>query len=337
MKLCYVFYCLFSVILAAICGSTIAYSASPVKDMAIDKEGRVYAATWGGITVYDKDGNTLFRYTEADGLPTDSLTSACVAPDNAVWFGSTHGVIRLWNGEISTFTVRNGLNDNLVYCVAYSPTLGLLAGTERGVCRLVGNRFEPLDDEHEFARRRVYDIHIDQRGTAWFAKEAGLSRYANKQDRTVFRRDTLQFPVESGPVRNEIFCVATDQQNRPWVGTRTGISFFDGRKWRSFVETPQGPMGFPELLNPYVTSLCFSADGQLWIGHGNAEKNSITVMKDGSWRHLSIGDGAEAGSIYKIRSYGDRIWLATANGIYYYSGDKFVSFSVGSAQRPRVK
>jgi ligand-binding sensor domain-containing protein len=309
-------------------------AAAPFRDMAIDAKGLVYAATWDGITIYDQGGNILFRYTKADGLPTDILTSVCLAPDGAAWFGSTHGVIRLWQGKMSTFTIRNGLNDNVVYCVAYSPTLGLLAGTERGVCRLVGDRFEPLDDEHGFARRRVYDIHVDQKGTAWFAKEAGLSRYANEQDRTVFRRDMLQFPVDTAPIRNEIFCVTTDSQNRPWVGTRTGISYFDGEKWHAYVESPQDHNGFPKLLNPYVTSLSFSADGQLWIGHGNAEKNSITVMKKGSWRHVPIGGELEAGSVYKIHSYDDRIWLATENGIYWIEdfsnrpiGNKFASNS----------
>ena len=294
-------------------------SAPPIKDIAIDAEGRVYAATWGGIYVYDQDGNTLLRYTEADGLPTNIMTSVCTAPDGSVWFGSTHGVIRLSKGEISTFTVRDGLNDNLTYSVAYSPTLGILAGTEQGVSRLIGKQFEPLDDEHEFARRRVYDIHIDQKGTAWFAKEAGLSRYANEEDRTVFRRDVLQFPVESGPVRNEIFCVTTDEKGRPWVGTRTGISYFDGVKWRSYIESPLGHKGLPGLLNPYVKSLCFDPHGQLWIGHGNAEENDITVMKKGLWRHVRIGSDFGAGSIYEIRSYSDRIWLATADGIYRIS------------------
>ena len=334
MKPCHVFYCLFFLILTAICGSTIAYSAPPVKDMAIDEKGRVYAATWGGIAVYDKDGKNRVRYTEADGLPTDILTSVCTAPDGTIWFGSTHGVIRLFDERLSTFTVRDGLNDNLIYSVAYSPTLGLLAGTEKGVSRLVGKRFEPLDDEHEFARRRVYHIHVDQRGTAWFAKEAGLSRYANEQDRTVFRRDTLQSSVESGPVRNEIFCVATDQENRPWVGTRTGISFFDGQKWHAYPDNGQSNTVFSKPLNPYVTTLCFNADGALWIGHGNAENDGITVMKGGFLRHLSFGHGA--GSVYNIRSFGGRIWLATANGIYYFFRNKFVRFSAGSAQRPRT-
>ena len=302
------------------------YPATPVKDLAIDPKGRVYAATWGGIYVYDQDGNKLRRYTKADGLPTNILTSVCAAPDGTVWFGSTHGVIRLSDGRISTFTVRNGLNDNLTYSVAYSPTLGILAGTERGVSRLVGSRFEPLDDEHEFARRRVYDIHIDRKGDAWFAKEVGLSRYANERNRTVFRRDMLQFPVENAPVRNEIFCVTTDRQNRPWVGTRTGISWYNGKKWQSRLENTNTHMGFSKILSQYVTTLCFSADGELWTGHGNAANDGITVMRDGSWKHLSIGNWAKTGSIYKIRSFGGRMWLATTNGICYYSEGRFVRF-----------
>ena len=303
-----------------------ARSALPVKDIAIDTKGHVYAATWGGIYVYNQDGKTLCSYTKADGLPTNTLTSVCTAPDGTVWFGSTHGVIRLSDEQISTFTIRDGLNDNLTYDVAYSPTLGLLAGTERGVCRLIGKRFQPLDDEHEFARRRVYDIHIDQKGNAWFAKEAGLSRYANEEDRTVFRRDVLQFPVESGPVRNEIFCVTTDPKGRPWIGTLIGISYFDGVKWRSYVESSQGHDGLPGLLNPYVTSLCFDPEGQLWIGHGNAEKNDITVLKKGSWRHTTHFNGCPTGSVYKVRRFGNKLWVATSNGIFYSADGNFAKF-----------
>jgi hypothetical protein len=198
---------------------------------AQDAQGSIYAATPGGLAVYSSSGIPLRKYTRADGWPTHTLNALCLAPDGTLWVASTRGVIRLAGEEAQYFSTSNGLNDAMVNTVVYTDQFGLLAGTANGVNRYEHGRFVPLDDTHELARRKVYDIHEDKQGGVWLAKETGLSHFAPDGSLTVFRRELFGFKPESAPGGNEILSITTDEQQHPWVRTRAGLSWFDGSRW----------------------------------------------------------------------------------------------------------
>ena len=64
-----------------------------VMGVAFDQAGDLWAGGLGGAVEWRPDG-THAQFTHADGLVNDSVWSTLVAPDGAVWFGTSRGVSR---------------------------------------------------------------------------------------------------------------------------------------------------------------------------------------------------------------------------------------------------
>ncbi len=69
------------------------------------------------------------------------------------------------------------------------------------------------------------------------------------------------YTVADGLAGDQVTCIARDRQGFLWVGTRTGLSRFDGVSFRSF-DTSDG------LPHAGIFEILESSDGTLWFGTG---------------------------------------------------------------------
>jgi ligand-binding sensor domain-containing protein len=65
----------------------------------------IWAATDGGAFNYSLQDNSFSVFSKADGLQGNSLTSTTLDNLGNVWFGSTNGVIDIYNPENESFSV----------------------------------------------------------------------------------------------------------------------------------------------------------------------------------------------------------------------------------------
>lgn len=63
-------------------------------DIAFDHDGYLWAVGSGGVVRWDPTGRTYTKYTTHNGLADNTVLSIAVAPDGALWFGTTSGVSR---------------------------------------------------------------------------------------------------------------------------------------------------------------------------------------------------------------------------------------------------
>lgn len=149
-----------------------------VNGLALDGSS-IWAATDGGVSVYDTSFDLWMSYGPKEGLPSERAT--CVAVDGgAVWVGTPAGVARYdkLEGRFTVFDTRRGLVDNSVQRVTVDG-LYVWVGTFAGVSRLdkatgVWTTLEGLPEES------VSDMAVDG-NFLWFGTEGGgAARYDKK-------------------------------------------------------------------------------------------------------------------------------------------------------------
>jgi len=72
-----------------------------VQAIAIDKQGKLWFGTKGGISVFD--GTTWSSFTTNDGLNSNNILSITVDKNGIIWMGTDNGVISFNNGEFINY------------------------------------------------------------------------------------------------------------------------------------------------------------------------------------------------------------------------------------------
>jgi ligand-binding sensor domain-containing protein len=92
----------------------------------------------GGIASF-KDGS-FKRYTTADGLPSNAISSLDVDRDGNLWIGTPEGACRYSHGTFTTFTEKDGLSGRSVIVNAASAT-GVVVSAGGRLHRFINGRF----------------------------------------------------------------------------------------------------------------------------------------------------------------------------------------------------
>src|SRR5258705_12412456 len=114
--------------------------------------------------------------------------------------------------------------------------------------------------------------------------------------------------TDDGLPQNVVHALAQTSDGFLWVGTHEGLARFDGMRF-VFVDVEEAP----ELRHGYITALCASRDGGLWIGCDGA---GLVRLQDGKISHLSESDGLPSNQTRALleAEEGGR-WIGTENGV----------------------
>ncbi len=98
-----------------------------IRGLDLDAQGRLWIATGiaptpdgrqgAGAIRFDPADSSFTSYNQANGLPTNNLTSAAAFKNGDVWFGSNAGAIRLRGNSVTTLTTAQGLPGNSVSAI----------------------------------------------------------------------------------------------------------------------------------------------------------------------------------------------------------------------------
>ena len=72
-----------------------------VQAIAVDKTGKVWFGTKGGVSVFD--GSSWISYTTKDGLTSNNILCITTDKNGVMWFGTDNGVISFNNGEFINY------------------------------------------------------------------------------------------------------------------------------------------------------------------------------------------------------------------------------------------
>ena len=226
-------------------------------------------------------------------------------------------------GKWQTFTVKDGLPSNKVYCVRVDGNR-LWAGTSAGLAMFENNRWQTYTTEDGLAHNGVLSIDVSSvTGDVWIATLSGLNRFS------AGKFDTFtQF--NSGLANDVIYAVVCDGRD-VWVATGGGASSYDTytKTWKIFTEQ-NAPMHEPWTYG--ITA----GGGKVFIaawGGGVIEFNTKTEQ----FRDYTDPDGEmeidlfpDDGLVHDITtgvSYSDEIlWVGTYFGLSRYDGTHWQGF-----------
>jgi len=117
----------------------IAYNPNYVVSLKVDRDGIVWAGTWGaGLARFD--GQKWRNFTVKDGLPSNHIFMLSMDPQGRIWAGTSHGLVRVDNGgeHFVVLTRNEGLYSDNVFSMATASDGSSWIGSFGGVARLFG-------------------------------------------------------------------------------------------------------------------------------------------------------------------------------------------------------
>ncbi|HEX4130330.1 MAG TPA: two-component regulator propeller domain-containing protein [Pirellulales bacterium] len=228
------------------------------------------------------------------------------AADGTLWVGTTHGLVRLKDGEERLFTTADGLADNWIHCLAAGSNDCLWLGTEEGFTRLHNDTFESFRKRDGLSQSSVYVVAEDREGSLWVGTKHGLNQFCDRR--------TVPLTVKEGLPSNDTGPVLQDETGDIWVGTLgAGLVRVDGRKFTVLTTSDGMPSG---------TVLSLAAhDGELWVG----TDRGVCRVRDRMVRdRFGRDDGLPSDSVLGLCcDKQGNVWAGTSVGLAQWRDGKF--------------
>lgn len=350
------------------------YANSLIYSILIDKK-EIWLGTYNrGVIQYNLENKKITNYRS--GLKVDWITSMIKDYSGTLWVGTWGGGIAylptpkesetlqtgqtsIESNSFSTFSVREGISDNKIWCLLEDREQNLWIGTnEGGVSYYKGKQFSTLSIEHGLVTEQVNAITQDKNLKYWIGTNQGISIYDQKTKAVKsFDKNNLlkQYRIEaitpdyegnmwigtwgggvyrynmnSGSIRqystdqyidNNVSAVLCDRDGNIWIGSTRGVFVFN--KQSNSFKNYQDING---LSGNNVTDIYQDSNkGRIWIGV--KEGNGITVYEKGTFNILGIKDGLRHKSPVVItEDQNNNIWIGTeGGGLYKYDDKKFIN------------
>ena len=152
---------------------------------------------------------------------------------NFAFYGEELGLANLW--------VRCLLQDRIGF---------LWVGTQNGLFRYDGHRFERFDTTDGLPSTRIESLHESRDGTLWVATRLGLARHANSAFKPIQIPGVSQLSGRSA--------ISSDAHGRLYVATDLGLAVSDGGAADFHVIPQSGP----------ASSVFVDTAGAVWFGCG---------------------------------------------------------------------
>ena len=279
----------------------------PVFAIQPGSDGFLWLGTQVGIVRFDGARFALFAEGEG-GLQQHSYARDLIEDSRgAIWAALVGGVARYQQGRFTFFAEQQGLEHPFVYAVAEAPDGSLWVGTGgSGVWRLRDDRFS-----HHPAYRvpglpaQVNALAVDRHGTLWAATGDGVLALGTAPRRFT-RADGLGSTVAN--------TLLVDHRGDVWVGTRAGLSRFDGARFRTYTVRDG-------LASDDVTALLDDRTHTLWVGTRNAGLHRRTGER---FVAEAFGRGVDILALAEDRE--GSLWVGTDQGLERYRTTAFMTF-----------
>ena len=275
-------------------------------------------------------------YMRSDGLAHDAVMCLAQDPDSGdIWIGTLGGLTRYSAGRFDTFTQ---LNSGLVNDVVYGVTVHrgeVWAATAAGTSRyeIAAKRWS-IYDETNTPMHEIWCYSVTGAGDRIYLAVwgGGLLEYQIDRDHWKDYRDPdgemeIDLFRNDGLVHDVVASVTVDEAGRVWVATYFGLSSYDGRKWRNFMDH-DSPLisNFVNFVAAKGTNCFIATDNGLNVSD---RENWWSYQRDPeTGRGIVVWHPAGAppqryetdtifphNYILGISFQGDDIWLATERGV----------------------
>jgi len=184
-----------------------------VQDLFQDKDGNIWAATFGGVSMFD--GSKWISRTSKNGLASNNIRAISQDTDGNMLVGTYGSGLNIIRGDkIDHLYMGNGLVNNYVTSI-YMKKDQVLIGTLGGVSIWQKGRFINTSASDGLDNSQINDLSVNRVGDSWLATYNGVNR--------IRKGNLLRISEENGMPSNEVLAVMNDAEGNTWLGTRKGL------------------------------------------------------------------------------------------------------------------
>jgi len=212
----------------------------------------------------------------------------------------------------SQWTIQDGLPQSTVFCGLQDREGFLWVGTQEGLVRFDGVKFDVFDRNNVKSLRdhSVSALIEDRQGRLWLGTERGLYVKEGPRFRGIAEATDLADIL--------VWALAEDHRGRIWVGTeKHGLLVYEDEELKPAPEA----WGFKGKM---VYALLVTKPGELWVG-GSA---GLCRIQEDEARWFSQESGFDFGDVYFLAGGGDGdLWLSTNSGLAHFKDGVFELFT----------
>ncbi|MBZ5666291.1 MAG: hypothetical protein LAO30_16980, partial [Acidobacteriia bacterium] len=216
----------------------------------------LWIGTTGGLLRFDGASFVLYDRASTPAFRDNNIFCLTVSRDNSLWIGTEGGgLIRYREGVFRAFAAADGLTNAFVRSVEQDSKGQIWIGTDDGLFRLSGERFERIDGRETVPELAVHAIHEDRSGHLW----VGGSKLLKLENASA-----TEYRLEGEASQNRVKSILETDDGTVWVGTVSGLQRLSPNKGANDAQAK----GFQRVsgFDGTVRFLRETSDGRLWIG-----------------------------------------------------------------------
>jgi signal transduction histidine kinase/ligand-binding sensor domain-containing protein/CheY-like chemotaxis protein len=202
------------------------------------------------------------------------------------------------NFHQESWGVDQGLPQNSVYTILQTSDGYIWFGTELGLVRFDGLRFEVFDKNNTpgIGDNNISALLEDRTGTLWIGTNSGgVTRYRGGKFRSLTQAGGLP--------DNSVHALAEDASGDVWIGTNAGLARLQNHKLSVYKKNA-------ELASDQIFALAAGLDGTLWIG----TQEGLTSYFKGKFTGYKGAAGLPASPVKALFAAPDGTVFAGMNG-----------------------
>jgi signal transduction histidine kinase/ligand-binding sensor domain-containing protein len=247
-------------------------------------------------------------WTQAEGLPQDTVRSIAQTADGYLWLGTEEGLARFDGYEFTVFDKRDGaLPSNYITALAATADGALWIGTAAGLTEYRNRRFRTFTTRNGLPEDdAITGLYAGRGGVLWIVAGGWLSRFENG-------RFTNYAPGPQLPVTS-VRAVVEDRRGQLWVGGMSGVGRFSAAGYVPVIDQAQ-------LAGRFVNCMVAGADGTVWIGSSGGV---LAIPPEGGLRSYRVAEGLPDSMVRALWCDRDGlIWAGTNRGVARFNGQRF--------------
>lgn len=249
-------------------------------------------------------------------FPRGPDLATCVREDHegSLWMGTLRNGLWRWQPRrMQTFGPSDGLPHENVWALCEGPDGAVWVGTDGGLARFAGGRWEQWTTEHGLSRNSIRALAVDRAGTVWIGTGEGLN---SLRDGALTRH-----PIPGDWFESKIRVILPTRDGALWVAGAASLHRLAGGQRTKFT-TAEG------LANNDVRALLEDSAGRLWIGTFGG---GLQCYEQGRFTTYSTTNGLASGFVWALHQDAEgSLWIGTESGLHRLCEGRIIAF--GKAQ-----
>jgi ligand-binding sensor domain-containing protein/signal transduction histidine kinase len=253
-----------------------------VRDVTMDRQGRLWVATINGLDRLDPGSKVFVHYqnhpSQTNSLSANHVYSLLVDRDGTLWVGTeagldtydpkTNGFMHIKHDPQQADSLSEGGVTDIAEEASGNLWVGSLTGGlnyfDRSTGKFTHYTNQPSQPK-SLSSNQIEHLYIDHENTLWVGTEAGLNRFEGKSNNFLVylhHGNDLHSLAE-----NVVYSVYEDRSGVLWVGTFSqGLSRlgYNAEKFELHQYRPDDPQSLTEGA---ISSLAEGRNHSLWVGY----------------------------------------------------------------------